>query len=278
VDGAAQPGYDAVAAFMFSGDGSRYGYLAQVAKEAMAVIDGKESKRYAMAVGLVFSPDGRKYGYVIDAGAGPDGKLSNKQQLVYNAGAGEQTFKPFDRIGAIAFSPDGRRLALTGLTAEGWSVIVDGKVGANYEAAGMLQFSPDGKHLAVVAGRGRQQFIAIDGRELPPVDVMGPAGFSPDGARMAYVVRSGGQHLLMLDDKRIGPATFFAFTPDSKHLGHAKPIESSEQWQVAIDGSGSGPAYDGFPTGSRIVWDSATVGRLIAARGKEIYAVRVELQ
>lgn len=279
VDGAVGPPQDAVGGFTFSPDGSRFGYAVRVkaTRESFLVVDGREGKRYAVAAGLVFSADGKKYAYGVEA-AGPDGMPTGKQQLVYNAGQGEQLFAPFDAIGAIAFSPDGRRLAMTTQADKKWSVVVDGKVTAGYDGGtGGLLFSPDGKRLAVVAGRAGRQFVAVDGRELPPVDAVGPMQFGPDGARVAYVAIAGNQRWLMLDDKRLGPATFFAFTPDSKRLGHALPAAGGEKWTLAVDGEAVGPQYDGFPFGSRLVWETPTTARIVAGRGKEMFLVRVEV-
>jgi hypothetical protein len=312
VDGAVQPGADAVGGLTFSPDGGRYGYAAKVGAEVGVAVDGKPpARRYPFVGGLTFSPDGKKYAYVIEvpatagattaAGAATaPGRAATpavppvsppasppaaatkpvaKQQLVYNGGQGEQAFAPFDAIGAVAFSPDGRRLALTALAGRQWNVVVDGKIGPAYEGVGsMLLFSPDSKRLAVAAGRAGQQFLAVDGKESAPVDVVGPTTFSPDGQRVAYAVVAGQQRWLVLDDKRVGPATFSAFTPDSKHLGHAVPAPAAaDRWTLAVDGQPVGGDFDGFPVGSKLVWDSPTVGRVIAGRATAMFAVKVEL-
>jgi hypothetical protein len=276
IDGALQPEFDSVGGFMFSANGQRFGYFARTGDSTAMMIDGKEGKRFPAVLGLVFSMDGRKYAYVVQSTLA-EGKKPGKQQLVYNSGTGEQAFAPFDRIGAVAFSPDGRRLALSGLNGEQWSVAADGKFAGTYEGVGMLMFSPDSRHLAVVAGRGGQQFISIDGRELPPVDVIGPANFSPDSSHIAYVAREKNLHWLYEDDKKIGPATFFAFSPDSVFLAHAAPADAADTWQLALDGEGYGPIFQGFPTGSRVIWESPTTCRVIAGRDKEMFRVRVEL-
>lgn len=276
IDGVLQPAYDSVGGFTFSADGKRYGYFARNGDATSMVIDAKESAKYAAALGIIFSPDGRKYAYVIEP-LGPDGKSTKKQQLIYNGGTGEQVFSPFDRIGAIAFSPDGRRLALTGLKGEQWSVAVDGKVTGSYEGIGMIKFSPDSKKLATIAGRGNKQFIVVDTQELPLVDIVGAATFSPDSAQMAFVSRVQNQHWLYLNDQRLGPATFFAFSPDSRFLGHATPGPKEDMWQIAINGEGYGPLFNGFPTGSQLVWASPTQCRIVAGREKEMYLVTVEI-
>lgn len=297
VDGVQQPAADMVGGFAFAPASGRYTYAAKTGAEAGEWVDGKPPARtYPFVGGLAFSPDAKKYAYVVEttagpatapaasappatpAGAAPATKPAVKQQLVYNAGQGEQAFAPFDAIGAVAFSPDGRRLALTARAGKQWNVVADGKLGPAYEGVGsMLLFSPDGRRLAYAAGRAGQQFLVVDGKEFPPVDVIGPASFSPDGQRVAYATVVGRERWLMLDDKRVGPATFSAFTPDSKHLGHAMTSADGKKWTLALDGQPAGPEYDGFPVGSKLVWESPTVGRIIAGRETAMYAVKIEL-
>jgi hypothetical protein len=279
IDGAPQPQFDAVGGFVFSSDGKRFGYFARTGETSAIVVDGKEGTRYSAAAGLIFSPDAKKYAYVIESPgpAGADGKPTRKQQLVYNAGAADQVFSPFDRIGGIAFSPDSRRLALTALQGQKWSVAVDGKIAGTYDGVGMMKFSPDSRRLAVVAGNETQMYLVIDGQQLPAVDVVGAASFSPNSAQLAFVARVGKLHWLYLNQERLGPATFFSFSPDGKYLGHATLGPKDETWTVALNGEGYGPAYNGFPTGSQLVWDSPTKCHIVAGREKEMYLLDVEL-
>lgn len=273
--GDSQPQHDVVARFTFSAQGGRWGYIARDGNESAMVIDGKPSGRYAIVAGLTFSTDGTRYAYAIEP-AGPDGKPGGKQSLVYNAGESEKQFQPFDGIGAIVFSPDGRRLAMTSLTDKKWSIYVDGKSAGSYDGTGGMLFSPDSSRLAIVAGRAEQQFLVIDEKEYAPVDVVATAGFSPDSAKVASVVIVGGQRMLFLDDKRVGPGTYFTFSPDSAWLAHALPV-GQEKWRLALDGKPIGPDFDASPPGSRVIWESPTVARVIAGRGKDMFLARLTL-
>lgn len=275
VDGIAHPGYDSVGSFAFGGEGSRHGYRARNAGESFMVIDGKETAHYAIAAGLVFTDDAKKYAYVIEP-AGPGGKPGGNQQLVYNGGDGEKLFQPLDGIGTVGFSPDGKRTAITSFSEKKWSVVLDGKTTGTYDGTGGLLFSPDGKRLAAVAGRSKQQFLVVDGKELPPVDIVATAVFSPDSSRVAYLTVMGAQRWLMLDDRRMGAAAFFAFSPDSRYLGHAVQA-GDEQWQLAIDSVGFGPKYEGFPLGARLVWESATSARTIGGRGTDMFRIKMSI-
>lgn len=275
LDGVAQPTHDIVARFTFSTAGGRWGYIARDAQESAIIIDGKSSAKFAVVAGLTFSPDGKRYAYAIEP-AGPDGKPGGKQSLVYNGGEGEKQFQPFDGIGALVFSPDGRRLAITTQMGKVWSLYLDGKTAGSYDGTGGLLFSPDSKRLAAVAGRDRQQFLVVDGKEYAPVDVVVTAGFSPDSTKIASILIVGAQRMLFQEDKRIGPATFFAFSPDSAWLAHAIPAGETT-WQLAIDGKGIGPTYDAAPPGSRVVWESLTSARIIAGRARVMFMVKMTL-
>lgn len=275
IDGAAQPEHDVVARMTFSTQGGRWGYIARDGAESAIVIDGKSSAKFAIVAGLAFSTDGKRYAYAIEP-AGPDGKPGGKQSLVYNGGEGEKQFQPFDGIGAIVFSPDGRRIAITTMTDKKWSVYVDGKTAGSFDGTGGMLFSPDSKRLATVAGRDGRQFLVLDGKEYAPVDVVATAGFSPDSAKVASVVIIGAQRMLFLEDKRVGPATFFAFSPDGAWLAHALPAGETK-WQLALDGKGVGPTFDAAPPGSRVVWESPTVARIIAGRARAMFMVKMNL-
>lgn len=275
IDGAAQPEHDIVTRLTFSVQGGRWGYIARDGQESTMVVDGKASTKYAVVAGLAFSADGKRYAYAIET-AGADGKPGGKQALIYNSGEGEKQFQAFDGIGAIVFSPDGRRLAITTQTGKKWSIYVDGKASGEYEGTGGLLFSPDNKRLAAVAGRDGRQFLVVDGKEYAPVDVVATAGFSPDSSKIASVVIIGAQRMLFLEDKRVGPATFFAFSPDSAWLGHALPAGEAK-WQLGLDGKGVGQVYDAAPPGARVVWESPTVARIIAGRGSDMFLVKMTL-
>jgi hypothetical protein len=290
IDGVAGPAYDSVAGLVFSADGSRYAYAARVGKQWFYVIDGKETARYALAAGITFSNDGKRYAFVIEP-AGADGQPGGKQQLVYNDGAGEKAFQPVDGIGTVAFSPpDGRRIAMSmQLPDKKWTLVVDGKTSPAYDGTGALYFSPDGKRLAAVvgslegvagAGRAAQQFLLVDGKPLPTCDVIASPTWSPDGSRLAWISMSRSERSLMLDDRRIGPGSFYTFSPDSRHIAHAIPLDSAAgsrpRLQMAIDGVAvPGAEAETLLLGSRFLWESPTSARILIGQGTEVRLLRI---
>jgi WD40 repeat protein len=97
--------YDEAAQPVYSGDGSRYAYIAKQKKRIFLVVNGKECPAFDMVVSPLFSPDGkfivyraRKDGKRFVVVADASGKIL-KQHPAY-----EQVFQP-------VFSPDGKSVA-----------------------------------------------------------------------------------------------------------------------------------------------------------------------
>ncbi len=262
VDGVPGPHYDGVVAPVFSDNGARFAYLAKQADQEFYVIDGREGPHYELAAAFCFAPGGKRYAYA----AGKAGK----QLLVVDGKA----YKPFDGIGDLLFSPDGRRIALTAISGPRWIAVIDGKESGAMTALA-LHFSPDSKRLAFVAGRGRQQLAIVDGKEGPVLDGVGSLTFSPDSRQIGYLAINGAAQVLVVDGQTIGPAgTSYAFSPDGRHVARIVP-RTDGHCGLAIDGTEANVVYDGFPLGSRIVWDSPDTAHTIAGRANEL--MRVEL-
>jgi WD40 repeat protein len=208
---------------------------------------------------VVFSPDGRWLATLVQTRPGQE--WSGGSVRLWDARTGEPagTFRQSGgRAVALAFSPDGRRLALAGARIAVLDVI-DGElrpVLAFHQEARCLVFSPDGRHLATSSHPGvvhlwdvsagklvrelRQQRRNSYGGEggwsllyHSPRDL----AFSPDGRRLAYAtdhrtVRlhdvEGGQDLLVLDDFPFQVDRLF-FDRDGRKLF---AVDSYPRWHV----------------------------------------------
>jgi hypothetical protein len=264
VDDSPGPGYDVVTAPVFSDNGARFAYVAKRGAEEFYIIDGKEGPHFDMTAALSFNAGGRRCAYV--AGR------ADKQMLVVDG----KSYKPFDGIGGLLFSPDGRRIAMTAMNGPRWTIVIDGKECGDFDGAGAPHFSPDSRRLAFIAGRGKQQFLVADGKEGPPFDGIGLVSFSADSTKIAYVAGDGPSRVLVVDGQRIGPASAYAFSPDSRHI--ARSLQRPDgNWALAIDGTEADAVYDGFPLGSRIVWESPDTVRTIAGRGNAMFRVELHL-
>jgi len=93
----------------------------------------------------------------------------NGKQFVVLDGTESQ---PYDVIGTLTFSPDGRRFAYTAKIGKTWRMVIDGvaktpydSITKDYWTQQQAVFSADGKHLAYrVTSHGKERLI-IDGRE-----------------------------------------------------------------------------------------------------------------
>ena len=79
---------------------------------------------------------------------------------------------PYDLIGSLTFSPDGRRFAFTAKEGKTWCMVIDGVAKKRYDSINeeywtkqQAVFSEDGKHLAYRVTRGGKELLIIDGRE-----------------------------------------------------------------------------------------------------------------
>jgi hypothetical protein len=209
---------------VFSPDGKRWAASCKASQNVQyVVIDGKKGQRYdgiwLQSTGFGFSPDSSKFGYVV-VGAGK-----------YFVAVNDDESEPFDPIPQFAFSPNGKRVAWSGMKSGTQKLYVDGKLVGE---ASNIQFSPDGSRYAF---SGKHAEIYLDGKNT------GLRGdkftFSPDSkhfavfgskpsvdpksgvlAQFAPALQNGmfldGQHLWGTFENQV--LRYQAFTPDSKHL------------------------------------------------------------
>jgi hypothetical protein len=136
---------------------------------------------------------GRHQAKVVQRGA--------KQLVVRDSQPGPE----YDRIGALAFSADGRILAY-----EAWKgqqqVVVLGEQEWPLEAEVVqdsFRMSPDSKRLALVACANHKCQVMVDGRPDPPFDFIFPPTlkFSPNSKHIGYLALKGGKLLVVVDGK-----------------------------------------------------------------------------
>jgi Tol biopolymer transport system component len=100
----------------------------------------------------------------------------------------------YDKIHSPVFSPDGMRLAYATQKGEKCFVVVDGKEGLAFDLIAFSGpvFSPDGKHLAYTAQKGGKIFMVLDGRQGPAYEMI-PGGpmFQPDGTLEYLAIKDG---------------------------------------------------------------------------------------
>ncbi len=208
-------GFDALHALAFSPDGKLlasggYGQTVRL----WVVATGAEIRPvdgHAGPVHVAVSPDGKVIataggqGYHLSSGRQGDYLyLGDRVVRLWDRATGRELRRissPEGHVFALAFSPDGKTLALGG---SGKSVyLLDaatgkprGRLGGYQKEITALTFSADGKILAAVEGEGRLFTWDVRSREPRPVleglpDQRGAAVFAPDGKWGASVVQDG---------------------------------------------------------------------------------------
>jgi WD40 repeat protein len=195
--------------------------------------------RPANVAGLAYSPDGKR---IACCWVGETTK-------VWDADSGQEIIKFDDRPGAVAFSPDGSRLALGGY--RGISV-VDATTGKELYVTGgpyfIYWYSVDGSRLFALGSGGVHIFDSTTGRELTtqrlPAGANGynHAAISPDRRRLAVPYA---KHRILLWDLTSGQEALtlrghgedvfhITFTPDGQQL-------------ASVDGAGTMIVWNATP-------------------------------
>ena len=283
-------GYHEVDGPVFSPDGRRLAYRAQIYKAGtfgdgqhyvspdqwLVVLDNSEGAKYEEIIedSLLFSPDGQHLAYVVrERGQGG-------QVFVVLDGV-EQKRYPQMGAGSLAFSPDSTHLVYTAGSRAGLAVVTDRAEGPRYLSAGSVTFSPDSKRMAYLAQRADGWVAVIDGVEGPVYEGIGQPGvsFSPDSRLVGYVAQRRGKLVAVIDGKETWEYDGFGeggvvFSPGSDFVVFRAPRDG--KWSVFVDGLHAGE-YDYFPRGASLVFDSSTVMHTLAVRGTDVLRIEVRV-
>jgi WD40 repeat protein/tRNA A-37 threonylcarbamoyl transferase component Bud32 len=222
-----------------------------------------------LVTNLCFSPDGERLAITSGNWGGRHGNRHPEgEAAVWQVAARQEarTFEAHQRalrsvIGAMCFTPDGRRLVTAGMRDRGAVKMWDARTGEQVQDFGMVHggevsglcYSPDGKRLAS-SGRTVKVWDAATSRESLTIDHIDPHGwlngvcFSPDGRLLAtasgfphFWSRDGavkvwdaqtGKEALALKGRN-GAATSVCFSPDGKLLAGAGADGTVRVWNVA---------------------------------------------
>jgi Tol biopolymer transport system component len=234
----------------------RFAYGAKENYKQLVIVDGKKGKPYAeIRKGtLVFSPDGQRLAYVAEA---------NGTTFVV-ADEEEKKYAEIPRYIPMRDIPYSDKLILSQLALHSVEI---------YE--GPLKFSPDSNRLAYVENRRGYDFVVVDGKMGKEYEVIFRTTliFSPDSKRFAYVARRGEKHFVVLDGnegKVYDSIEGLTFSPDSKRLAYKARIKKSAKWSVVVDEE-EGEKYIGigrpiFSPDSKTVVYAARVRRLLKSK------------
>ncbi len=273
------------ASLAFTGDSAHCVYVVQQGKGMLAVIDGKEGQTYSEILNsaVLTSLAGARTAYV----GKPDGGAG-----YFTVIDGQET-GPFEQVGFVHLSDDGKHVALA-LQKEGRDFVqIDGVAGKSFEhvIAGSFHWNSDGsRHVYAVASAGKQSMV-IDGVEGPAYASVGPAVFSADGKRVAYVAE---RSMLVLDGREQKRYDKIAtesirFSREGGRVAYlASTLEKSggEKLYFIVDGQPKGPfegvvrssfifSPDGRHTACIVMRDRRQVAVVDGVEGKPYDDVRL---
>lgn len=256
----------------------------------------------SLAIAAAFSPDGSRV-------ANADGETA----LVWDVATGkalQRLRSPLGPIAALAFSPDGKRLAAAGRGTVLWDVETGKELLTLRGAGRAVGFSPDGLHLAAVSGDGAARLwrttVGQDSSAFGGDGTIGAVAFTADGQRLASAARlfqedrvrngthqvaSAGGEGTWIRDPATGDATLLrwlyapiAFRPGSSELVGLAGDGTVELWDARTRAQAravcrparlvTSLAFD--PEGKLLAVGSADgiLGVWEAATGRERYTVR----
>jgi hypothetical protein len=185
VDGKEMNGQNSIKNFVFSHDGSRFGYEGYNVQNGFhMIVDGKESPRFASVIekSLSFSLDGKHYVYgactnYLHCQLVEDANVTNVPSLSQFI---TRTFRPNYTFPPVFFSPDSNRLVYAYPKSDGTSqnvYFLNGQEVVHGTSFEFPSFSPSSQHFAVMGWNGKGYTAFIDGKggatyeELPEANL-----------------------------------------------------------------------------------------------------------
>lgn len=142
----------------------------------------------------------------------------------------------------FTFSADGKRFAaVDGMPGQRQRVVIDGKVGRDYDAIDTLWFTPDSKHVVYTARSAAKTFVVVDETEsdvgfnaIVPI----PVQYASNG-RIGWIAPTAQGMAVVVDGKltsQRGPLSDFAFSADgSRFAYHTSSNAEGSMGSTAID-------------------------------------------
>ncbi len=164
-----------------------------------------------------------------------------------------------------------------------WVLVVDGKPGKPYDSIGQILFSPDGRSLAYKVRAAGTQMVVRNGREGRIFDRVGDGTlvFSPNSQRLAYVAKAGRNSCVVVDEKRrhrYDLVGYLTFTPDNRAPVYV--AMNSKKAFTVVNEAEAARQYDGIwnVRGEKLIFDSPKKFHYLGVREGKMYLVEEETE
>jgi len=270
LDGQEGPGFNEVSLLEFSANSQRSGYLGRRGGIQTVMIDGKEFASHERVGALALSPDGNRVAYAAASG---------KSMFVVVDG---KHGRSYDSVGPPIFSPDSTRVAYFASMGRSIMPVVDDQEGIPFdrptgERSTLLLFSGNSRRVAYVSFDGRKQSVVVDGKAGREYDFIGTVLMSHDGSTVVYAAKDFSRprpDVLVINERELPGPGFIAISPDGRRVAHVDIRGASA---VLMVDEVEGPTYDGFPRGSRLVFEGNDLFVGIGVRRNELLLIEARI-
>ena len=228
----------------YSGDSTKFIYLAARDNKYYVVLNGKEQKGYDYinANFVQLSPDSKQIAYVAKNGINTWVVILNNKEYA----------KSDSEIYNLKFSPDSKAIVYQKRKNGKSYIFVNNIEQRKYDLIGTLQYSPDSKQLAYVAKDGGKYFVVWNGKEqikytegdIHKGDLhngeISRLQFSPDSKELAYIVRKDFSNIVVVNGKEQpnfgSVAQDTLFSPNSKNFAYILQTSRRDYYYAVVNG------------------------------------------
>lgn len=218
--------------FQSSPDSRHVAFIARQNGRQVLYIDGRAGEEFD-EIGRVLLADNGRWAHAA---------IRDRQAFVVRD---RRTSGPYERVGAMYLSADGRVLAYPVLEADRRRLVINGREQEWYDDIGPVVGSKDGRLLAYTALLDSQWYVVVGPERHGPFASLGMPVVAEDGSRWACAVEVGDSWAL-LDNGRLRPERYqriFLLLLDPDSPGEAMVVTRDDRFMLVRNGR-AGPGFE----------------------------------